>query len=77
MTRVRIVPAIIILIAFAVFGAMLARQALSGGREYDCKDFESRRAAIGIYHDAMLLYGKDLYGLDRNHDGVPCQDLPF
>ncbi len=40
-------------------------------RDYNCSDFNT-------YAEARLVFSKnkkDVYGLDRNHNGVPCENL--
>lgn len=40
--------------------------------DYNCSDFKTQREAQAVFNK----YPIDLYHLDADHDGVPCESLP-
>ena len=43
--------------------------------DYNCDDFSTQEEAQSVY-DKCSKNGFDVHGLDRNGDGVACQNLP-
>lgn len=42
---------------------------------YNCADFSSHDEAQGTYESCVMETGKDVHDLDRDKDGVACEDL--
>lgn len=42
-------------------------------REINCEQFETQRQARLLI---LAFGGEDVFGLDRDRDGVPCESLP-
>jgi len=48
-----------------------------GFYNYNCKDFLTQAEAQKIYETCKERSGKeDVFGLDRNHNGIVCESLP-
>lgn len=46
------------------------------GGDYDCADFGSQAEAQGAWESAGGNAGNNVWGLDRDHNGVACESLP-
>ncbi len=42
---------------------------------YNCSDFEIHEEAQGAYETCMEQVGTDVHDLDRDNDGIACEDL--
>lgn len=47
-----------------------------GVSDVDCKDFDTHAHAVSFFKGTGGTKSKDPYGLDREHDGNPCETLP-
>lgn len=43
---------------------------------YNCRDFDTQREAQEVYDTCRTSENMDRHGLDRDGDGVACQNLP-
>lgn len=43
---------------------------------YNCSDFDTQDQAQAVYDYCMKTAGYDVHDLDRDGDGVACQNLP-
>jgi uncharacterized membrane protein len=63
----------LILLITVIFIIVRIVQAYSKGHtEYNCSDFKTQLQAQQLFEQNE----KDVYGLDRDHDGLACEHLP-
>lgn len=60
------------LLVLVVIFILLLLSFLTKPKEYNCSDFKTQLEAYRIFQK----HDKDIYHLDRDHDGIPCENLP-
>jgi peptidoglycan/LPS O-acetylase OafA/YrhL len=69
-----------VLLAVAVFvgmhGAAAGVAGAASGGDLECAAFGTREAAADTYRSQLALTGRDVYRLDGDGDGAPCETLP-
>ena len=43
---------------------------------YNCVDFKNQKEAQSVFDQCKTEKNPDIHGLDRDNDGIACQDLP-
>lgn len=65
----------LLIIAVTIIFLIIARMTLAvreGRLDFNCEDFHSQEQAQSIYKKNPI----DIYGLDKDKDGVACEHLP-
>lgn len=71
--RKQIIKTILIaLLMLTIFVVGIGLVGANRTREYDCSDFHSREEAEKLFRQNR----EDIFQLDRDNDGIPCESLP-
>lgn len=76
MKKYILISAIVILALIALMSVQITRATRPASRiDYNCPDFSTQEQAQKKLEDSLDKYGKDIYRLDGDGDGVACESL--